>query len=208
MAITDPVLPLQDFQRISNSIAGMIIAEGASLIGKCLLFGIMGEWLLRDIYKIADARAKVGAFAVCVAPAKAISFAGHDGTVNNRQNFHCWVEAGGFAFDFSSFLYPALARASRGLTCQALMFQKPLAEIANAMDSLKNPGEFYLLEDCALREETIAPALRAPAFLDVLEILVEWYLPPPKAMKMMYLENQAGNSKPTSVHNAVLYGAW
>ena len=83
------------------------------LIGQCVLFGIMGERLLRSRYKMADARAVVGAFSICVAPSKVISFAGHQGTAENRQNFHCWVEAAGSVFDFSSFLYPALANGAR-----------------------------------------------------------------------------------------------
>ncbi len=107
MKTTTPIVPLPDFQRISNAAAGIIFSESGQLIGKYVLFGIMGEWLLRRKYKINDARVVVGAFGVCVSQSKVIAFAGHQGTSNNRENFHCWVEADSFIFDFSSFLYPA-----------------------------------------------------------------------------------------------------
>jgi hypothetical protein len=163
MATMRPALSLHDFQRISNAIAGIIVAERGQLTGKCVLFGIMGERLLRSHYKMADARAVVGAFSVCVAPSKVIAFAGHQETSDNRQNFHCWVEAAGSVFDFSSFLYPALASEYLGASCKSLMFQKKLAQVRESIDALQNPGDFYLSEDRALRRMTIDATMSVPA---------------------------------------------
>ena len=208
MATTVPVLPLQDFQRVSNAAAGMILAESGHLNGKCVLFGLMGVRLLRARYKINDARAVVGNFSVCVAPTKVIAFAGLQQIADNRQNFHCWVEAAGFVFDFSSFLYPVLARENLGVACQPLMFQKQASQIAESFHALQKPGDFYLLEDRALREETIESTLRVPAVEDVLEILAEWYQPPPKKMPIIGLAKGNRNPEPVAIHNAVLTGAW
>ena len=208
MSSKRPILPLEDFQRISNAIAGIIVAEGGELIGKCVLFGIMGERLLRSRYKMTGARAVVGAFSVCVAPSKVIAFAGHQGTTDNRQNFHCWVEVAGWIFDFSSFLYPMLARNYIGAFCKPLMFQKQAAQMAQSTDALKNPGTFYFLEDHSLREKTIDATLSVPAMQDILQILEEWYQPPPKKMQIIGVADAKGNAKPVSIHNSVLAGAW
>jgi Protein of unknown function (DUF2026) len=180
MAALRPIIPLEDFQRISNAIAGIIVAERGELIGKCVLFGIMGEHLLRARYKMTDARTVVGAFSVCIAHTKVIAFAGHQGTTDNRQNFHCWVKASGMIFDFSSFLYPTLGRDYLGVLCKPLMFQKQAAQVTQSTDALQKPGDFYLLEDRSLREKTIESTLSVPAMQDILQILEDWYQPPPK----------------------------
>lgn len=203
-----PIIPLPDFQRISNAAAGLILSESGRLAGKCVLFGIMGEWLIREKYKIPDARAVVGAFGVCVSKSKVIAFAGHQGTTDNRENFHCWVEAAGSIFDFSSFLYPALSQQYLGVQCPPLMFQKPAAQVSDSIDSLQEPGAFYFREDRALKETTIDTTLRAQALVDLLEILVKWYQPPPKKMQVIGIAKGNRNPEPVSIHNAVLRGAW
>lgn len=208
MAAIAPVIPLPDFQRIANAAAGLILSEGVELIGKCVLFGIMGERLLRSKYRINDARAIVGAFSVCISPSEVIAFAGHQGSTDNRQNFHCWVEAAGWIFDFSSFLYPELARKSLGAACKPLMFQKPASQVAEASDAIKKPGDFYFREDRALREITIDSTLRPTAMQDILEILEQWYLPPPKKMPIIGVADSKGNTKPAALHNSILLGAW
>ena len=208
MATAVPVLSLKDFQRISNAIAGIIVAERGELIGKCILFGIMGQHLLRTRYKMTDARAVVGAFWVCIAPTKVIAFAGHQGTTDNRQNFHCWVGAAGFLFDFSSFLYPVLARQYLGAACPPLMLQKHALQVSESRHALEKPGDFHLLEDRALREITIDATLSVPATGDILQILEEWYQPPPKKMDIIHVADGNGNAKPVSIHNSILRGAW
>jgi hypothetical protein len=123
----------------------------------------MGEWLLREKYKISDARAVVGSFGVCVSKSNVIAFAGHQGAADNRENFHCWVEAAGFIFDFSSFLYPNFARQYLGAACRPLMFQKHASQVSNSIDTLQEPGDFHFREDRALKETTIDTTLSVPA---------------------------------------------
>lgn len=203
-----PVLPLPHFQRISNAAAGLILAESGRLIGKCVLFGLMGEQLLRRRYNFKDARVVVGAFAVCIAPKHVLAFSGHEGPTNNIQGFHCWIEAGGFVFDFSSFLYPSLASEKSGIVCPALMFQKPIGKKAQSLEELRLPGDFYLQEDESLREKTIEPTLEVIAVQDDLEILASWYRPPPKSMPVIGLAKGNSHPEPVSLHNAVFIGAW
>jgi hypothetical protein len=203
-----PIIPLPDFQRISNTAAGLILSESGRLIGKCVLFGIMGEWLLREKYKISDARAVVGSFGVCVSKSNVIAFAGHQGTADNRENFHCWVEAAGFIFDFSSFLYPNFARQYLGAACRSLMFQKHASQVSNSIDALQEPGDFHFREDRALKETTIDTTLRVPAVVDLLDILVKWYQPPPKKMQIIGIAKGDRKPEPVSIHNAVITGAW
>ena len=208
MVSAAPILPLQDFQCISNAVAGMIIAEEASVIGKCVLFGLMGARVLRTSYKLADARAVVGAFYLRLESPNVIAFAGYQGTESNRQNFHCWVEAAGYIFDFSSFTYRDLARQSFGVDCATLMFQKHGSRAVPTPNALRKPGDFYVLEDRSLREKTIDATLSYPAVEDILEILEHWYQPPPKKMQRIGLADAKGKAKPVHMHNAVLQGAW
>lgn len=203
-----PAIPLADFQRISNAAAGLIVSESGRLIGKCVLFGIMGEWLLREKYKIRDARAMVGTFGICVSKSNVIAFAGYQGTTDNRENFHCWVEAAGYIFDFSSFLYPTLSQQYLGVQCPPLMFQKRATKVSDSIESLQEPGAFYFREDSALKETTIDTTLRIQAFVDLLEILVKWYQPPPKKMQVIRIAKGNRRPEPVSIHNAVLRGAW
>jgi len=164
--------------------------------------------LLRHKYKLNDARAVVGAFAVCVAPMKVIAYAEPNDTNENRQNFHCWVEAEGFVFDFMSFLYPALARESLGVECPAYMFQKQASRAAESISALEAPGDFYFQEASALRSSTLDATLAVPAVRDILDILVGWYKPPPKAMEIIGVAAGGNVVKPVLLQSSILSGAW
>jgi hypothetical protein len=44
--------------------------------------------------------------------------------------------------------------------------------------------------------------------VDLLNILVKWYQPPPKKMQIIGVAKGDRKLEPVSIHNAVLTGAW
>lgn len=204
-----PPVPLSDFERISQSVLGILVAEKANITASCLFFGIIGESILNRHYKL-EARAVVGSAAFNLGAAKPIAFANPEGdpVTVGEENFHCWVEANGWFLDFSSIVFPEIIASLGGQPCPRLMFQKPLVKSSLAMSELQSQGAFYCRPDHARTQEAIAGFRSKLAYSDLAEICTDWYRKPPKQMAPIGLGDQHGNTKPAFLSPVKFDGVW
>ncbi|MDO8926680.1 MAG: DUF2026 family protein [Sideroxyarcus sp.] len=204
-----PPVPLRDFERISQSILGILVAENAHITASCLFFGVIGESILNRHYKL-KARAVVGSAAFNLGGPKPIAFANPEGESVSvgEENFHCWVEANGWFLDFSSLVYPEIAVSLWGQPCPRMVFQKPLVKSSLAMSELQSQGAFYCRPDDALTQEAIAGFRSKLAYSDLTEICTEWYRKPPRQMPPIGLGDQHGNAKPAFLAPVKFNGVW
>lgn len=204
-----PPVPLRDFERISRSVLGILVAEKANITTSCLFFGIIGESILNRHYKL-EAKAVIGSAAFNLGGPKSIAFANPEGEPVSvgEENFHCWVEANGWFLDFSSLVFPEIVTSLGGQSCPRLMFQKPLMKSSLSLSELQPKGAFYCRPDDALSQERIAGFHSTLAYTDLVEICADWYKKPPRAMPTIGLGDQHGNTKPAFLSSFKFNGVW
>src|SRR5262245_17111712 len=102
-----------DYNRIFRVISSLLINENASDAVASMYFSTFGAFILAHHFKI-KATPKGGLAAYNLA-GTVMLFADHrdDGYVTGAgENFHCWVEAEGWAIDFMA---PAFSQSAQGL---------------------------------------------------------------------------------------------
>lgn len=203
-----PPVRLADFEQISRAILGMLVAENADITASCLFFGLIGEAILRKHYKI-NAMAVMGAASFNLGGIN-IAFANAPGSqvATEEANFHCWIEANGWFIDFSSIVFPEVIKSAGHPACGRLMFQKPLTKAALSLAELDAKGGFYCLSDSAMTKACRAGFHAIPAYDDLLNIITEQYVKPPKAMPTFGLMDKYGHTKPVSIASKRLDGVW
>jgi hypothetical protein len=204
-----PPLPLPDFERISQTILGILAAENANIAASCLFFGLIGKSILNRHYKLA-AHAVVGTAAFNLGGPRLIAFANPVGEAVSvgQENFHCWVEVDGWFLDFSSLVFPEIIAARGSPPCPRLMFQKPLVKAALSIDELSVQGSFYRLPDEALTHKRFADFHRKTAYADLVEIATQWYRPPPERMPSITMRDKHWKPIPAVISTAKLIGVW
>ncbi len=130
-----------DYHRIYRVINSLLINENADPASASMYFSTFGAFILEHHYKV-KAKPK-GGLAAYNLDGKLILFADHrdDGHVTGAgENFHCWVEADGWAIDFMA---PAFPQAVETLDVPSRMFQRPLASMAPSINELGQSGDFF-----------------------------------------------------------------
>ena len=204
-----PPLPLPDFERISQAILGILVAEKGDITASCLFFGIIGESILKRHYKL-NAKAVMGSASFNFNGSKGIAFATQSGkhTEPGEEHFHCWVEVNGWFLDFSSIVFPEISASFGAPSCPRLMFQKPIARSSPSISEIHAQGTFYCLNDEVLSRKKHAGFRAIPAYVDLIEICTDWYKKPPKTMHPIGLGDQYGNSKPAFISKLKFSGVW
>ena len=171
-----PPLPLRDFERVSQTIMGILNAENANLTASCLYFGFMGEAILNSHYKLG-AKAVIGKAAFSLPSVGVIAFDAPGGSAVTANNipFHCWVEAKGWVLDFSSIVFPLIAKAGNMRPCPYRMFQKPLVKAARSISELDAEASFYVAPDHLASEKIMTPFMSKQANPQLIQIACEWY---------------------------------
>ncbi|PVZ90005.1 hypothetical protein C9426_01075 [Serratia sp. S1B] len=198
-----PLITLSQFERISQIIRAIINVENGDETRSCIVFAAIGTHILRRVFKL-DAKAVLGK-AVYALPNSGI-IAYHD-VSPSTSNFHCWIEANGWFFDFSSIVFPEIT-SSMGLPpSQRLMLQKPLSTISNTIPETYDTFSFYLIPDYG-NILTVAEFVNKQGFIDLCNIAVEWYKTPPKRLKSPpIIRNQFGDEK-AAVFRGNIQGVW
>lgn len=169
-----------DYHRIYKVINTLARNEGADSKTASMYFSTFGAYILRQHFKI-NAVPKCGLAAYNL-DGSLLLFASHrdDGYVSGAEdNFHCWIEADGWAIDFMA---PNFVDLVDKKILQSRMFQKPMSTAANDINSLNKSGDFYYKAEGKAAKEHFSDWQKQPMIGDVATIAVQWFRKAPRSM--------------------------
>ncbi len=196
-----------DYHRIYRVINSLLINENADPATASMYFSTFGAFILEHHYKV-KAKPK-GGLAAYNLDGKLILFADHrdDGHVTGAgENFHCWVEADGWAIDFMA---PAFSQAARELAVPSKMFQRPLASMAPSLNELKQSGNFFYKSEPEATARRFADWRKHAMIGDLASIAAGWFRKSPKSMQSeLSVSDSSGKSRTIPLSGNALTGTW
>ncbi|WP_113099291.1 DUF2026 family protein [Agrobacterium sp. fls2-241-TYG-188a] len=196
-----------DYHRIYRVINSLLINENADPATASMYFSTFGAFILEHHYKV-KAKPK-GGLAAYNLDGKLILFADHrdDGHVTGAgENFHCWVEADGWAIDFMA---PAFSQAARELAVPSKMFQRPLASMAPSLNELKQSGDFFYKSEPEATARRFADWRKHAMIGDLASIAAGWFRKSPKSMQSeLSVSDSSGKSRTIPLSGNALTGTW
>ncbi|MBD8686770.1 MULTISPECIES: DUF2026 family protein [unclassified Rhizobium] len=196
-----------DYHRIYRVINSLLVNENADPASASMYFSTFGAFILEHHYKV-KAKPK-GGLAAYNLDGKLILFADHreDGHVTGAgENFHCWVEAEGWAIDFMA---PAFAEAAQGLSVPSKMFQRPLSEMAVSINDLSQSGDFYYKSEPEATARRFADWRKHTMIGDLASVAAGWFRKSPRQMQSsISVVDQSDKSTTIPLVGHALQGAW
>lgn len=196
-----------DYHRIYRVINSLLINENADPASASMYFSTFGAFILEHHYKV-KAKPK-GGLAAYNLDGKLILFADHrdDGHVTGAgENFHCWVEADGWAIDFMA---PAFPQAVEALDVPSRMFQRPLASMAPSINELGQSGDFFYKSEPEATARRFADWRKHAMIGDLASIAAGWFRKSPKQMQSaLSVSDSSGKSRTIPLSGNGLTGAW
>ncbi|KQQ61328.1 hypothetical protein ASF69_02685 [Rhizobium sp. Leaf311] len=196
-----------DYHRIYRVINSLLINENADPATASMYFSTFGAFILEHHYKV-KAKPK-GGLAAYNLDGKLILFADHrdDGHVTGAgENFHCWVEADGWAIDFMA---PVFSQAARELAVPSKMFQRPLASMAPSLNELKQSGDFFYKSEPEATARRFADWRKHAMIGDLASIAAGWFRKSPKSMQSeLSVSDSSGKSRTIPLSGNALTGTW
>lgn len=196
-----------DYHRIYRVINSLLINENADPATASMYFSTFGAFILEHHYKV-KAKPK-GGLAAYNLDGKLILFADHrdDGHVTGAgENFHCWVEADGWAIDFMA---PAFPQAVEALGISSKMFQRPLASMAPSLNELKQSGDFFYKSEPEATARRFADWRKHAMIGDLASIAAGWFRKSPKSMQSeLPVSDSSGKSRTIPLSGNALSGTW
>ncbi|WP_421359445.1 DUF2026 family protein [Agrobacterium rosae] len=196
-----------DYHRIYRVINSLLINENADPTTASMYFSTFGAFILEHHYKV-KAKPK-GGLAAYNLDGKLILFADHrdDGHVTGAgENFHCWVEADGWAIDFMA---PTFTQAARDLSVPSKMFQKPLSSMAPSINDLTKSGDFFYKSEPEASARRFADWRKQAMIGDLATIAAGWFRKSPKQMQTsISVSDNKGQSSIIPLSGHSLVGSW
>ncbi|WP_311272318.1 MULTISPECIES: DUF2026 family protein [unclassified Rhizobium] len=196
-----------DYHRIYRVINSLLVNENADPATASMYFSTFGAFILEHHYKV-KAKPK-GGLAAYNLDGKMILFADHreDGHVTGAgENFHCWVEADGWAIDFMA---PAFAEAAQGLSVPSKMFQRPLSDMAASINDLSQSGDFYYKSEPEATARRFADWRKHAMIGDLASVAAGWFRKSPRQMQSsISVVDQTEKSTTIPLVGHALQGAW
>ncbi|MES5098829.1 DUF2026 family protein [Agrobacterium sp. BA1120] len=196
-----------DYHRIYRVINSLLSNENADPTTASMYFSTFGAFILEHHYKV-KAKPK-GGLAAYNLDGKRILFADHrdDGHVTGAgENFHCWVEADGWAIDFMA---PAFSQAAAELAVPAKMFQRPLSSMAPSINDLNQSGDFFYKSEPEATARRFADWRKQAMIGDLASIAAGWFRKSPKQMQSsISVSDQSKESRIIPLSGNALTGAW
>jgi hypothetical protein len=196
-----------DYHRIYRVINSLLIAQNADPSTASMYFATFGAFVLKQHYKL-NATPKGGLAAYNLGGALLL-FADHreDGYVTGAgENFHCWVEADGWAIDFMA---PAFPQSVEGISLPSKMFQRPLSAMAASVNALGQSGDFFYQAEPDAMAGRFADWHQQGAIGDLAAIAARWFRRAPKQMPAsISVENQDGQQRQVPLTGHLLSGSW
>jgi hypothetical protein len=196
-----------DYHRIYRVINSLLINENADPASACMYFSTFGAFILEHHYKV-KATPK-GGLAAYNLGGDLILFADHreDGYVTGAgENFHCWVEAEGWAIDFMA---PAFSQAAHELSVPSKMFQRPMSSMASSLNELAQSGDFFYKSEPEATARRFADWRKQAMIGDLATIAATWFRKSPKQMQSaISVSDKNDKTKTIPLSGNALTGAW
>lgn len=206
------MIPIADYQRITQAIKTVLDSEDAATAHSCQFFALMGAAILFTHYQIA-ARPMFGAAFLLLDDVSRdiLSYGKLDGdnAGSNSDHYHAWVDAGEYVIDFMAPLYGDAMR-TRGYTKDVprWMLQRPKSTLADHHYNLQRKGDCHFLEDQALSQYMVQYFLKEPMYRDLIEITTRWYRKPPEPMAPFQTRSSSGKVRRASLDQLYVTGSW
>jgi hypothetical protein len=196
-----------DYHRIYRVISSLITHEGSSPAFASMYFSTFGAFILKQHYKVAAT--PKGGLAAYNLDGRLVVFADHrdDGHVTGAgENFHCWVEADGWAIDFMA---PAFSEFFTGLFVPSRMFQRPLSSMASSINQLDQSGDFFYQSEPQATAQRFADWHKHAALGDLASIAANWFRRSPKHMQSSISTTDSNGKRSTiELSGNALSGSW
>jgi len=196
-----------DYHRIYRVIHSLLINENANPATASMYFSTFGAFILKQHYKL-DATPK-GGLAAYNLGGKVMLFADHreDGYVTGAgENFHCWVEANGWAIDFMA---PAFSESAKELSLPSKMFQRPLSSMAPSINDLNGSGDFFYQSEPEATARRFADWHKQSMIGDLATVAAQWFRKSPKQMPAsLSAQGRGGELKSIPLTGNPLNGSW
>jgi hypothetical protein len=207
------LIPLQDYERIYQTIYSVLKSEDANVTHSCLYFAVFGAFILETHYKIrANPVAGVAGYRIGHDEKNVLMFAEliGDKLTATSNGFHCWIEADGWLIDFMAPIFPLLmAVIGHSKPCGRKMMQKRLSLVTTSAASLQSIGDFYCIPDLERTNELMTYFQSKPSNANLAQISANWFKRPPKKMsKEIQIYDGKGKTNQVSLIGEMLDGVW
>jgi hypothetical protein len=196
-----------DYHRIYKVINSLLLAQNANPASASMYFASFGAFILKQHFKLQAV--PKGGLAAYHLDGTRVLFADHreDGSVSGAgENFHCWVEAEGFALDFMA---PAFADAITTAPVASRMFQKPLSAMAGSINDLTSSGDFFYRSEPEAMARRFADWKAHGMIGDLAAIASQWFRPSPKKLQAaLSVSDQSGAKRSIALTGHALVGSW
>jgi hypothetical protein len=196
-----------DYHRIYRIINSLLVNENADPATASMFFSAFGAFILNQHFK-CGATPK-GGLAAYNLGGRVVVFADHrdDGYVTGTgENFHCWVEAEGWAIDFMA---PAFTQSASELSIPSRMFQKPLSGMAASINDLDQSGDFFYRHEQEATARRFTDWQKHAAIGDLASVAAKWFRKSPKQMPTsLSIERQNGAASNVPLTGNMLSGSW
>ena len=182
----------------------MVLNEGVAPDVAGILFSFFGAQILKNHYDL-NALPKAGIVAYQLGEDESSK-----GVIDETEEFHCWVEVGGWLIDFMAPSFSGMKAINQnGLKIPPRMMQKELSNMAASMDDLKQSGDFYLEAKNEVLMDKYAELKSTPVFGDLADVCSHWYNKPPKGIiASMVIEDQNGELTNVPLQGESVVGSW
>lgn len=196
-----------DYHRIYRVINSLVVNEGGNPAFACMYFSTFGAFILEHHFKIKAS--PKGGLAAYNLDGAMLLFADHreDGYVSGGgENFHCWVEAEGWAIDFMA---PAFSETAGALGVPSKMFQRPISAMAPSINHLNSSGAFFYQSEPEATASRFADWHKFAMIGDLASIAANWFRRSPKQMLLsISVGDQKGNLTSVKLAGNPLTGSW
>lgn len=196
-----------DYHRIYRVIHSLLVGQNADPATASMFFSTFGAFVLNQHFKCGAV--PKGGLAAYNLDGKVVLFADHrdDGYVTGAgDNFHCWIEAQGWAIDFMA---PAFSQTTGDASVPARMFQKPLPDMAASINDLGTSGDFFYRHEPEAMALRFADWQKHAAIGDLASVAAQWFRKSPKQMQSSLSVGQRdGKRKTIQLAGNALTGTW
>ena len=198
---------LAELERIFHTIYSYLNAEDPnSVLHACSFFSIIGSAILKLHYNI-NAKPIAGTFTFYYDEIKRTQlFFGSRDFISTPNEHHFWIEFDNKILDLTSPLY------SRMISDPNLVQKMFLKDIDNGkIDNkcFKKAGDFIFEENIPLTEQLLTEFFKKPAYIDIINICLNWFKSPSKKMSNIKIGALKRSSFDVSLDDSIkVTGFW